>query len=237
MSEAEGIMVCPFDAKNCKYFSLNSYDFIVLTLYIAARVLANALRNFHKISLPAHNSFMIEYEKAANALQGEFSKDTDVLRMDFTVGGKAAALFYIDGFVDKIGFESSILRPLKRLESISFPCADVINQITALTTPMKRVQTPQEAAKIVAEGDIALVIDGAEGIFIFSERAYQTRGIQEPPVTNVLRGPREGFVEDVKINMTMLRRKLKTPKLTYKKILHLVTVILLLLQNQEFTLV
>ena len=159
----------------------------------------------------------INCKEAADAVQGEFSEYTDVLRMDFNVGGRAAALFYIDGFVDKIAFESSILRPLKRQEALEYPYADTINQITALTTPMKTVQTPQEAAKIVSEGDIALVIDGAEGIFIFSERAYQTRGIQEPPVTNVLRGPREGFVEDVKINMTMLRRKLKTPKLTFKK--------------------
>ena len=150
-------------------------------------------------------------------MQSEFSADTDILRMDFTVGGRAAALFYIDGFVDKIAFESCILRPIKRLETLEYPYADKINQATSLTTPMKKVQTPEEAAKTVTEGDIALIIDGAESIFIFSERAYQTRGIQEPPVTNVLRGPREGFVEDVKINMTMLRRKLKTPKLTFKK--------------------
>lgn len=218
MSDAEGIIACPFDAKNCRYFSLNSYDFILYILYIARSDLANALRNFHKIISPAHNKFMqINCKEAADAVQGEFTEYTDVLRMDFNVGGRAAALFYIDGFVDKIAFESSILRPLKRQEALEYPYADTINQITALTTPMKTVQTPQEAAKIVSEGDIALVIDGAEGIFIFSERAYQTRGIQEPPVTNVLRGPREGFVEDVKINMTMLRRKLKTPKLTFKK--------------------
>ena len=142
-------------------------------------------------------------------MQSEFSADTDILRMDFTVGGRAAALFYIDGFVDKIAFESCILRPIKRLETLEYPYADKINQATSLTTPMKKVQTPEEAAKTVTEGDIALIIDGAESIFIFSERAYQTRGIQEPPVTNVLRGPSEGFVEDVKVNMTMLRRKLK----------------------------
>ena len=159
----------------------------------------------------------VDYKKTADAIQGEFAKDSDVLRMDFTVGGRSAALFYIDGFVDKIAFESSILRPIKRLTELPFPYADMINQATSLTTPMKTVEGTEESAKIVAEGDIALVIDGAEGIFIFSERAYQTRGIQEPPVTNVLRGPREGFVEDVKINMTMLRRKLKTPKLTFKK--------------------
>ena len=161
---------------------------------------------------------MLDHEKTANAIEGEFSEHSDMLRMDFAVGGRAAALFYIDGFVDKIAFESCILRPLKRLKKLDIPCADVLNQVTALTTPMKSAPSPEDAAAAVAEGDMALVIDGAESIFIFSERAYQTRGIQEPPVTNVLRGPREGFVEDVKVNMTMLRRKLKTPKLTFEKL-------------------
>ena len=159
-----------------------------------------------------------EYEKTANAVQGVFPQESDVLRMDFDMGGKSAALFYLDGFVDKIAFETCILRPLKRCPELTAPYADAINAVTALTTPLKTVDSPKEAAQAVAEGDMALVVDGAEGIFIFSERAYQTRGIQEPPVTNVLRGPREGFVEDVKVNMTLLRRRLKTPALTFKKL-------------------
>ena len=63
----------------------------------------------------------VDYKKTADAIQGEFAKDSDVLRMDFTVGGRSAALFYIDGFVDKIAFESSILRPIKRLTELPFP--------------------------------------------------------------------------------------------------------------------
>ena len=54
----------------------------------------------------------INCKEAADAVQGEFSEYTDVLRMDFNVGGRAAALFYIDGFVDKTAFVSSILRPM-----------------------------------------------------------------------------------------------------------------------------
>ncbi len=167
-----------------------------------------------------HNRGMpIDYDKIADGIQGIFSKDTDLLRMDFLIAGKSSAIFYIDGFVDKLSFENSILRPLKKIESLpDDKYADVLNQHTSLTTPMQTCESADKAAEIVACGDIVLVVDGAETIFVFSEKAYETRSIQEPPVTNVLRGPREGFVEDVKINMTMLRRKLKTPKLTFKKL-------------------
>ncbi|MBQ3067064.1 MAG: spore germination protein, partial [Clostridia bacterium] len=37
------------------------------------------------------------------------------------------------------------------------------------------------------------------------------RAVIEPPTSMVMRGPREGFVEDAKSNVTLLRKRLKTP--------------------------
>lgn len=52
--------------------------------------------------------------------------------------------------------------------------------------------------------------DGAE-CFAVDTRIALGRGIIEPPTSMVLRGPREGFVEDIKSNITLLRKRLKTP--------------------------
>lgn len=37
------------------------------------------------------------------------------------------------------------------------------------------------------------------------------RGVTEPPTSMVLRGPREGFIENIKTNISLLRKRLKTP--------------------------
>ena len=73
----------------------------------------------------------------------------------------------------------------------------------------------QSMVKHIASGDVGLMIDGADKYFVLSLRDYKVRGITEPPVSTVLRGPREGFVEDMKVNMTMLRRRFKTPDLVF----------------------
>lgn len=44
------------------------------------------------------------------------------------------------------------------------------------------------------------------------------RGISEPSGEEVLRGPREGFVENIRNNTAMLRRKLKTPDLVIESV-------------------
>ncbi len=93
--------------------------------------------------------------------------------------------------------------------------ADLINKIIYITDPIIVCETFDEMVKHIASGDVGLMIDGADKYFVLSLRDYKVRGITEPPVSTVLRGPREGFVEDMKVNMTMLRRRFKTPDLVF----------------------
>lgn len=53
-----------------------------------------------------------------------------------------------------------------------------------------------------ADGDECLSVD---------TRLALGRGVTEPPTSMVLRGPREGFVEDIKSNFYLVRKRLKTP--------------------------
>lgn len=95
--------------------------------------------------------------------------------------------------------------------------ADLINKIIYISDPIIVCETFEEMVQSIANGDVGLMIDGAESYFVLSLRDYKTRGITEPPVSTVLRGPREGFVEDMKLNMTMLRRRFKTPDLVFEQ--------------------
>lgn len=45
---------------------------------------------------------------------------------------------------------------------------------------------------------------------------YQSehRSIEEPQAEHVVRGPREGFTETIDVNISLLRRRIRSPKLT-----------------------
>ncbi|MDE6401307.1 MAG: spore germination protein [Clostridiales bacterium] len=60
-------------------------------------------------------------------------------------------------------------------------------------------------------GDMLLCVEGDSRYAVINARSYTTRGIMEPPTETVMRGPREGFIEDLKTNLSLLERRLKTP--------------------------
>lgn len=164
--------------------------------------------------LCAKISYMyVDCKEWTSAIADTFGKDSDMIMLQCAVAGKAAAVTFLDGFIDKETFENNILKPVKNLTSLNYPYLDTIRQATLHTTPIEVLTDLQTCISKLASGEILLIIDGAEGVLMFSEKDYKSRAIAEPPVSSVLRGPREGFVEDIKTNVTMLRRRLATPNL------------------------
>ena len=66
-------------------------------------------------------------------------------------------------------------------------------------------------------GDILLCMEGESEYLVITARSYTTRAVTEPPTETVMRGPREGFIEDMRTNLSLLGRRLKTPVLAIEK--------------------
>ena len=66
-------------------------------------------------------------------------------------------------------------------------------------------------------GDILLCMEGESEYLVITARSYTTRAVTEPPTETVMRGPREGFIEDLRTNLSLLERRLKTPDLAIEK--------------------
>lgn len=62
-------------------------------------------------------------------------------------------------------------------------------------------------------GDTIILIDGHNQGIVCSTRGWKERGVGEPSVENVVRGPRESFVESLRTNTALIRRKIKDPHL------------------------
>ncbi|MDE6870146.1 MAG: spore germination protein [Clostridia bacterium] len=159
---------------------------------------------------------MLNYQDEYNKITTEFGGTCDLRKIELTICGKSACFFYIDGYIDTLLFEDNILSPLKDLQGDMQVSVDLLNQNTQMTTPIEELPDTAKAVEDIAAGEIILLADGAQSFFKYSEKKYQLRAVAEPPVSTVLRGPREGFIEDLKTNMFLIRRRLATPKLTFE---------------------
>ncbi|MDY4559953.1 MAG: spore germination protein [Eubacteriales bacterium] len=153
----------------------------------------------------------VELEKLTNDVKNAYSDSDDLIVKNFDVNLGAAAVCYLDGFVDKDILTRDVLSSLTGT-TLSVPVYDCLKNLPFPEVIDVSVELGDVLAHI-AKGDVVLLIDGAEGCFCFPLRQTVMRGITEPPTESVLRGPREGFIEDIKANTTLIRRKIKSEKL------------------------
>lgn len=80
------------------------------------------------------------------------------------------------------------------------------------------VRQKKDAVEAILNGDAVLVFDKLDGYMVLNVRKYDKRAISEPPLSTVAYGPREGFIEDLKTNLCLLERRIRSPKMMIKQL-------------------
>ncbi|MBQ7923889.1 MAG: spore germination protein [Clostridia bacterium] len=143
----------------------------------------------------------------------------DVLTYAFqTADGVDCALMYADGIVNKELLGTLIARPLSTLSLQGLQSDDKSATVekTLRFPELKRKETYQDAVKEILDGNTLLLVDGLAIGFIAGAKLLPNRTVMEPPTDVTVKGPREGFIEDVKTNMSLVRKRLKTPDLRFE---------------------
>ncbi len=142
-------------------------------------------------------------------------KDGDVVFSYVKAGRRNALLLYIDALTDLTSLSEYVLAPLYKLRPLPKP-----EKIAALIPkPGTRVVTEvKDVISSVIDGKAVLLFDGDSSALSIDTKKFDSRSIAEPPTSAVVKGPREGFTESVKTNLSLIRRRLKTEKLKIVKL-------------------
>lgn len=131
----------------------------------------------------------------------------------FKISNLNAAVIYIKDITDKDGIGEFVIKPAilynkkinsKNLKDIFlFPEKQVIKNLN-------------DALRQIVSGNTILLIENVAIALSFGLKKFEKRTITEPPTSTVIKGPREGFVESLPVNISMIRRRLKTPDLIFE---------------------
>jgi len=80
------------------------------------------------------------------------------------------------------------------------------------------VRTFSDLVDGVTRGDAALFIQGHKTSLVLNTKQRETRQTSEPETETVIRGPRDGFVENIRINTSLIRRRIRTSQLRIENI-------------------
>ena len=125
---------------------------------------------------------------------------------------------YIDGIVSGSDISNGILRPLTESGRFSQcaglkDCFSLIVRGAVYSASMKECLTTDEAVAGILQGCCALVFDGLGKAVCFEARTSNTRSISEPSIEKTIKGAKDAFVETLRINTSLVRRKLRHPRL------------------------
>jgi len=68
----------------------------------------------------------------------------------------------------------------------------------------------------VLNGHLIILVDGVAKCMMFDCKGWQSRSISEPNTEKSLRGPKDSFLESIRFNTAMLRRRLRDPRLRFE---------------------
>jgi spore germination protein KA len=135
-------------------------------------------------------------------------------------GGYIEALLVgIDGLMDESAISENVLQPL--LEKPFEARADLLRQINQrLYLKKYTIMTDlHQALMDVLNASALLLVNGLPVGWNLKAEGYVVRPISEPPTEVVVKGPREGFVESIVTNATLLRRRLRHPALRFESMI------------------
>nr|WP_268748292.1 spore germination protein [Gracilibacillus boraciitolerans] len=84
------------------------------------------------------------------------------------------------------------------------------------TSTLEVGYTVEAVISAILSGSTVVYLNGINKVFVIETQGWEKRKIQEPVTESVIRGPREGFVEDLRTNIVLIRRYLQDPNLRLK---------------------
>ncbi|WP_204603720.1 spore germination protein [Cohnella boryungensis] len=135
-----------------------------------------------------------------------------------------AVLLWIDGLVDKkllnrtaIGPLISMQGPLLSERSLE-DCLDHLCKSVITSSEAKVVPSIEEALPLLVNGWTILLAEGCPGMAAINTEGFDKRGIEEASSSTVVRGPRDGFVEALEVNISLVRRRIRSDAVRVDKL-------------------
>ncbi|MGM7721591.1 spore germination protein [Metabacillus sp. Hm71] len=149
-----------------------------------------------------------------NKFRSVYKDCSDVIFRPFFIGGKdKAILIYIDGLSNIEEIDDNVLSPLMQNTEEQFHDVNSLIEKRISVSDVKEIKTFFECIHEISLGNPVILVDKRKTGFSLGLSKWEKRSVEEPSAEMVVRGPREAFVETLRVNTSLLRRKIRSPKL------------------------
>lgn len=165
-------------------------------------------------------------------LRNIFSQSSDLIVREFYFGGNEnldGVVIYLDNTVDTKSLQQEILETLMfkfdlddfSPKNIPEKAITVIRKNSVSIGGIKEEKQLEQIIEGVLRGKVIVLINFIDSALLLDTPGWAKRGIEEPANEKIVRGPREGFIEDMGTNIALIRRKIPDIRLVVET--HIIT--------------
>jgi stage V sporulation protein AF len=138
----------------------------------------------------------------------------DVVMREMTFAGYRSGIFYLNGLV-KEDVLTEVIKRLTYLDEKQVESEPLQAFMDAFISHIQvtKVDKMSDVVGKVLTGATALFINQETNVILIDAKNFPVRSIQEPDLERVVRGSRDGFIETLLTNVSLVRRRIRDPRL------------------------
>ncbi|WP_342577050.1 spore germination protein [Psychrobacillus sp. FSL K6-2843] len=171
-----------------------------------------------------------QLDENLKTITSSLGNSNDIIIREIKIGTNGilkAAIIYTDGLSDANAIQEFVMESLM-IDLNDIPIGETImNESEIMNTLKNYALTVGELKEVkdfnmlftsLLSGNTILLIDGAELGFIIGNKNWQQRAVAEPTSQTVIRGPKEAFTENLRVNTALIRRIIKDTNLWMEQV-------------------
>ena len=157
-----------------------------------------------------------------SSFKSAFANSADFTVRDMILNSNkktAAAVITIEGMCSKEVIALSIINPIFDFDFKNADGTQILDEIRLSVLSASEIvefESFDEAIMFLTSGFAVIAVDGCSKMLAIGVQGFSFRGVTEPESEVVQRGSKEGFTEPLRINMTLIRRRIKSPDLVFE---------------------
>ncbi|OAA84917.1 spore germination protein [Clostridium ljungdahlii] len=157
-----------------------------------------------------------------NLLYKVFSNCADVVYHKFVIDSieeRPCVLIFINGLSDIRSINENVLPSIMNIKEISQDnlrsngTLEIIRKRFLQTAKVSELGTIGQVTNSLLNGNSIFLLDGDDKALEMKTPGWKEKNVSETNVERVIRGPNEGFTQNISINISQLRRKIKSSEL------------------------
>jgi spore germination protein KA len=153
------------------------------------------------------------YNHIKKTLKDSF--DVKFRKIDY--GSGEVTLVFVDNMSDSKFISEYIITPLIK-NNYQVDNIDTVKSKILHANILDDVKDKEDAVAQIISGNVVLLFSNFDEVIFCEVRSFTKRAVAVPETENVIKGPREGFTEAFPDNISMIRRKVKSPDLKFESV-------------------